>query len=330
MKKQHLIFLFLTIAVFIMPLFASAQNNATYLEKFKNLAIGKRWGLRHFIEKYPIKNDKEKKKILIENKKVIQIDGKEWVIDTLINVHDCQQEFLDLRTNNTFASTNVENGGTWSLDNDNQVVFRKGNGAIYLKADIAFVNEDSLVLIDNSNPDDIFTQIFKICNLNDTTFVDSREVYKIWNVWGVIGGYQRWEQNGVVELGITRWRQLEWNRVIYAFSANLEIDPINAMHGTSLNLWTEDRYFAYGIAATAHSDFKDFFVGIKPMAGFSFNRLFSNSGYTAHVMYAYNFNLGENSSEFVNRHSITARLSVPFFRSFRNVIRKPDQENDYN
>ncbi|SFE58975.1 hypothetical protein [Thermoflexibacter ruber] len=333
MRKPHFIFsLIVAFALFLFTLsfpitLSFAQSN---VEKFKNLAVGKHWGMRYFIEKYPVKNEKESRKILAEGKKIIPLDGKPFVIDTLIRVYDCLQEYLQLRANNTFASTNVEEGGTWATEGTDRIIFRKRNGAKYISANISFVSEDSLVLIDEENPNDVFIQIFKVCKDNDSTFIDSREVYKVWNIWGIIGGYQRWEQNGLIELGLTRWKQFEWNRVIYAFSANVEIDPINSMHGASVNLWTEDKFFAYGIAATAHSDFKDFFVGIKPMAGFSFNRLFSNSGYTVHALYGYNFNLGEKSSDFVNRHSITVRLNVPFFRSFKNVIRKPDQENDYN
>ncbi len=320
-------FILFSLILFSYPTISFAQTN---VEKFKNLAVGRHWGLRYFIEKYPVKNEKESKKILAEGKKIVQVEGKPFVIDTLIRVHDCLQEYLELRTNNTFSSTNVEQGGTWATEGNDRITFRKGNGAKYMSANIGFVSEDSLVLVDDDNPNDVFIQIFKVCSPDDTTFMDSREIYKVWNIWGAIGGYQRWEQNGLVEVGLTRWRQFEWNRVIYALSANVEIDLINAMHGASLNLWAEDKFFAYGIAATAHSDFKDFFVGIKPMAGLSFNRLFSNSGYTVHALYAYNFNLGEKSSDFVNRHSITVRLSVPFLRSFKNVIRKPDQENDYN
>ncbi len=322
MKKSVFLFLFL-----LLSQFSFSQSTQ---ESFKKSAVGKRWGLRYFVEKYPLKNNKDAVKIISEGKTIIETDGRQVVIDTLIRVHDCQQEYLELRTNNTFESTNVEDGGTWSFTGDKEITFRKANGAKYMKAMVDFVGEDSLILIDNENPADIFTQVFKVCALNDTTFVDSREVYKVWNIWGVTAGYQWWETNGLVELGITRWRQFEWNRAIYAFSANVEIDPINSMHGASINLWSEDKFFAYGIAATTHTNFKDAFVGIKPMVGLSLNRLFSNSGYTAHFMYAYNFNIGEKSSEFVNRHSVTFRFNVPFKRSFRNVIRKNDQENDNN
>lgn len=300
-------------------------------EDFQKRAVGKRWGLRYFIEKYPVKTDKEVKNALKEEKTVAtDADGRQVVIDTLIKVHDCQQEYLDLRNNNTFTSTNVENGGTWSFTNTNEITFRKANGAKYMKTKVNFVSEDSLILVDDENPNDIFVQVFKVCALNDTTFADSREVYKIWNIWGVTGGVQWWETNTLLELGLTRWRQFEWNRAIYAFSANVEIDPVNGMHGASLNLWSEDKFFAYGIAATTHTDFKSTFIGVKPLLGLSLNRLFSNSGYTVHAIYGYNFNIGTNQSDFVNRHSITVRFNLPFKRTFRNVIRKPDQENDYN
>jgi hypothetical protein len=300
-------------------------------DDFQKNAVGRRWGLRYFIEKYPVKTEKEMRSALKEQKTVVtDTDGKQAVIDTLIKVHDCQQEFLELRNNNTFSSTNVEDGGTWSFTSNNEITFRKANGAKYMKTKVNFASADSLILVDDENPNDIFIQVFKVCALNDTTFADSREVYKIWNIWGVTGGVQWWEQNTLLELGITRWRQFEWNRAIYAFSANLEIDPVNGMHGASLNLWSEDKFFAYGIAATTHTDFKNTFVGIKPLLGLSLNRLFSNSGYTIHALYGYNFNIGSNQSDFVNRHSITVRFNLPFKRTFRNVVRKADQENDYN
>lgn len=319
MKKICLLSLFL-----ILCHFSIAQ---TVQENFKKFAIGKRWGLRHFIEKYPLKSSKDARKVS-EGMVTTDTDGRQIVIDTLINVHDCQQEYLDLRTDGSFASTNVENGGTWSFATDNQITFRKGNGSKYMTVEVNYLSEDSLVLVDKENLNDIFIQVFKVCALNDTTFADSREIYKIWNIWGITGGYQWWEKNGLIEIGITRWRQFEWNKVIYAFSANIEIDPVNAMHGASLNLWSEDKFLAYGISATTHSDFKNTFAGIKPMVGISFNRLFSNSGYTAHAMYAYNYNIGEKSSDFVNRHSITFRINLPFKRRSRDVIRKPNQDDD--
>jgi len=304
--------------------FASAQNMQ---ETFKKVAVGKRWGLRHFIEKYPLRSNKDAAKI--GNAKIItDSEGRKIVVDTLISTHDCQQDYLDLRTDGTFASTNVEQGGTWAFVSDNQITFRKANGAKHTTVSVSYASEDSLILTDSDNPNDIFIQIFKVCGLDDKTFADNRQIYKIWDIWGITGGYQWWEQNGLVEVGITRWRQFEWNRVIYAFSANLEIDPKNGMHGASLNLWSEDNFFAYGIAATTHSNFKDTFIGIKPMVGFSFNRLFSNSGYTAHVIYGYNFNIGNKSSDFVNRHSVTFRINLPFKRQSRDVVREANQDDD--
>ena len=115
----------------------------------------------------------------------------------------------------------------------------------------------------------------------------------------------------------------EWDNNFYAVSLNGEIGK--NLYGVSLNAWAED-LMAYGVGVSAYNDTKDWYFGIKPMAGVSANRFLQNKGFTGHLMYSYNVLFGQKRSDYINRHAITLRVHIPL-KKYSYQVRKKILDN---
>lgn len=289
-----------------------AQN-----KDLKDKLVAKRWGLSYFIEQ----------------------NGA--LYDTLIRVHDCQNEYIEITANGKFLSTDLRKEGTWQLNND-VLTLKKQGGGIYKNLVITRLTEDSLIVTDKKRKsDDVFIEVYRVCDINDTTFKDTREIKEVRKSWGLIAGVQQFKAT-YLELGIARTK-FEWNNVFYAMSLNLELAPwkngngTNFNYGTSINFWSEDIIF-YGVGAVgynyltknaANQDISNFAFGLRPMLGISAARILGNSNLTAHLYYSYNFFLTQNKLEYVNQHAITFRIFVPVLDSVQKVRRIVRQGVEY-
>jgi hypothetical protein len=198
----------------------SIAQNTTKNDNFKDKLTGKRWGLSYFIEQ----------------------NGN--LYDTLIRVHDCQNEYIEITENGKFLSTDVRKEGTWQLDGTT-LTLRKQGGGKYKTLIITKLTKDSLIVTDKKKKsDDVFIEVYKVCDINDTTFKDTREIKEVRKLWGLVAGFQYFRA-GYIDLGIVR-SKFEWNNTFYATSLNFELAPwknyqgTNINYGTSINFWTEE------------------------------------------------------------------------------------------
>jgi hypothetical protein len=281
----------------VCPQFTFAQNTNPDIQ---NLLLGKRWGLRYFIE---------------------QTNN---LYDTLIRVHDCQNEFIEITANGRFLSTDLRKEGRWSLNGD-LLKLRKSSGGKYKNVRIKYLTKDSLVLVDDEVVTDVFIETYKLCDLTDTTFIDTREIKEVRKSWGMTVGGQTF-RGTFVELGLAN-AKFEWNKVFYAAHAAIEAAPWQNNYGIAANVWSED-IALYGMGIVSYTDFKDAIVGFRPMLGLSANRLL-NQTWTAHIAYSYTFFLGLKKFDNINQHAITLRAYIPFSNSVKKVRRIIKQGVDY-
>ncbi len=277
---------------------AYAQN-----KDFKQLLVGKRWGLSLFIQK------------------------NANVYDTIFRVRDCQGEYIEITGDNRFLSTDLNKEGSWKLNGD-LLELRKSSGGKYKTLKIAYLSEDSLTLLDEgAKPtDDTFIETYKICGLDDNTFIDTREIKTIRKSWGITAGLQQF-QNSYFHLGIAN-AKFEWNNVFYAAGAGIETSTWSGHYGLNVNFWSED-IAVYGAGLVAITDFNKVVPGFRPMLGISSARLTHYDDFTIHLAYSYTFLLGSFKDNNINRHAINLRFYVPFGGSTRKVRRIIKDGADY-
>ncbi|MCS7018646.1 MAG: hypothetical protein RMJ87_00900 [Cytophagales bacterium] len=269
-------------------------------EKIREQLPGKRWALALYIVENPL--------------------GK----DTILRVHDCANEFLEVLPNGTFLSANVRKPGTWQVVNDSTVVFRKASGAKLMAAKVSYLTADSLVLIDFAKNKDAFIQTYNKCRANDTTFVDSRPEFRLLETWSVVAGGQYFRAS-FAELGIARGELAQWNQLLYSYGIHAEIAPWNNLYGLLVHGWIEDKRFLFGGAAGAYNDTHHTYVTFRPSLGFTAKQLLPK-GYSLHLAYGYNFIIGERRNDYINLHNVTLRLRIPFSKQERKVRRFENQE----
>jgi hypothetical protein len=315
MQKMPFFFFFIIFLVYSQ--ISVAQNN----DRFEKL-VGKRWGLSYFIEQ------------------------NANVYDTLLRGRNCNNEYMEITANGRFLSSDLDKEGTWTLK-DNTLLLKKASGLPYKLLTITKLTHDSLIVTDKKKKsDDVFIEVYKVCDINDTTFTDTREIKQINKNWGFVFGAQDFAKASVlgtalispyIELGISRSR-VEWNGVVYAASLNFETAPWRSIYGTSLNFWSED-FFFYGVGVTnyfyplqkslTNTETKNIF-GFRPMLGLSSARWLKEEGLTIHLIYSYNFFLGQNEIGTLNRHAIHLRCLVPIIKNkqaVRRIVR--EHGNDY-
>jgi hypothetical protein len=274
-----------------------AQN-----KDLKTELLGKRWGLSYFIEQ----------------------NGN--LYDTLIRVHDCQNEYIEITENGKFLSTDLEKEGTWQLNGDT-LYLRKQNGWVYKNLLISKVTKDSLIMTDKKRTsDDVFIEVYRVCDINDTTFKDTREIKEVRKSWGIIAGAQYFKA-AYIDIGLAR-SKFEWNNIFYAMSLNFELAPWQNHYGASVNFWSEGILF-YGVAAAGYiyqssnngQSTTNTAFAFRPMFGISAAKLLASTGMTAHLYYSYNFILGQGKLDYINQHAITLHAYLPFKSSVKKVRR---------
>lgn len=267
-----------------------AQN-----KDIRKLLVGKRWGLALFIQK----------------------NGN--LYDTVFRVRDCQNEYLEITSDDKFLSTDLKKEGTWKLEG-NLISLTKASGFRYKTLKIEYISEDSLALFDYGKDEkqDVFIETYKICGLEDKTFEDTREIKEIRKSWGFIAGVQQFD-NTYVQLGVANTK-FEWNNVFYAAGLIAEVAPWYNRYGLSANFWSED-IALYGAGLVSYTDFESIVVGFRPMVGLSAARLLQSEGLTAHLTYSYTVLFAEKKWEHINRHAITFRMYVPFKKTSKRVRR---------
>ncbi len=295
----------------LLILFGNFSLSVAQNKDLKDKLVAKRWGLSYFIEQ----------------------NGA--LYDTLIRVHDCQNEYIEITPNGKFLSTDLRKEGTWQLNND-VLILKKQGGGIYKNLVITRLTEDSLIVTDKKRKsDDVFIEVYRVCDINDTTFKDTREIKEVRKSWGLIAGIQQFKAT-YIELGIARTK-FEWNNVFYAMSLNFELAPWKSHYGTSINFWSEDILF-YGVGAAgyfyqtkdvANQDVINAVFAFRPMLGLSAARFLSSSGFTAHVYYSYNFVLGQGKLDYINQHMITLHGFIPFGSTKQKVRRIVRQGVEY-
>ncbi|MCS6967977.1 MAG: hypothetical protein RMJ44_03895 [Cytophagales bacterium] len=271
------------------------------------------------------------------NQKLIRelLPGKRWALalyiadtplgrDTILRVHDCANEFLEVLPNGSFISSNLRKPGTWQIIDDSTVLFKKSSGATIMTARISYLSPDSLVIIDFVKNKDIFIQTFNLCRPNDVTFEDSRPEFTILETWSLVAGGQYF-QSGLADIGIARGELTTWNKILYSYGAHLELAPWNSIYGLIANGWLEDKRFFYGGAVGTYYDVKNIFPFFRPSLGITAKQ-FMPEGYSLHLAYGYNFIIGQKRNSNINLHHISIRLRIPFSRQERKVRRLPTQE----
>lgn len=306
----------ITSFIFILSLLGFLHQSFAQNNDVLSKLVGKRWGLSYFIEQ------------------------NANLYDTLIRVHDCQNEFIEITANGRFLTTDLEKEGTWTL-NGETLTLKKGSGSKYKTLTITKLTNDTLIMTDKKKKsDDVFIEVYKVCDINDTTFIDTREIKEIRRSWSVIAGGQYFKAP-FAELGLVRNRY-EWNNVLYAASLNLELAPWNSHYGASLNFWSED-ILLYGAGVVGYvyeAKIKDVSskeivsnesaLGVRPMLGLSLARLLHPYGMTAHLAYSYTFFLGEGKKlDKLNQHAISLRVMIPFYNSKQKVRRIVKQDVEY-
>jgi hypothetical protein len=263
------------------------------------------------------------------------LPGKRWALalyivesslgaDTILRVHDCANEFLEVMPNGTFLSSNLRKAGTWQIVDDSTVLFKKPSGAKLMLAKINYLTADSLAITDFAKNKDAFIQTFNKCRADDVTFVDSRPEFSLLETWSVIAGAQYF-RSGFAELGIARGDLTLWNNLLYSYGAHLELAPWNNIYGLMAHGWIEDKRLLFGAAAGAYNDTQNTYIAFRPSFGFTAKQLLPK-GYSLHLAYGYNFILSEQRNNNINLHTISLRLRIPFSKHERKVRRFENQE----
>lgn len=286
-----------TIVLTIVSLSTSAQINK---QKINELLPGKRWALALYI---------------VQNS---------LGADTILRVHDCANEFLEVMPNGTFLSSNLRKAGTWRIVDDSTVLFKKPSGTKLMLAKINYLTADSLAITDYAKNKDAFVQTFNKCKADDATFVDSRPEFSLLETWSVIAGAQYF-RSGFAELGIARGDLTLWNSLLYSYGAHLELAPWNNIYGLMAHGWIEDKRLLFGGAVGAYNDTQNTYIAFRPSLGFTAKQLLPK-GYSLHLAYGYNFILGEQRNNNINLHNISLRMRIPFSKQERKVRRFENQE----
>ncbi|WP_448518616.1 hypothetical protein [Rhodoflexus sp.] len=269
-------------------------------QKIKELLPGKRWALALYIVESSL--------------------GR----DTILRVHDCANEFLEVLPNGSYISSNLRKPGTWQVVDDSTVLFKKPSGAKLMMAKINYLTADSLVITDFAKNKDAFIQTFNKCRADDATFVDSRPEFSLLESWSLIAGAQYFRA-GLAEIGIAKGDLTLWNSILYSYGAHLELAPQNNIYGLLAHGWIEDKRFLFGAAAGAYYDTQNIFPVFRPSLGLTAKQWLPK-GYSLHLAYGYNFILSERRNENINLHNITLRLRIPFSKTERKVRRFESQE----
>jgi hypothetical protein len=262
-------------------------------QDLQKLITGKRWGLSLFIQK----------------------NGN--LYDTIFRVRDCQNEFIEITNDGKFLSTDLNKEGKWQIEGKQLVLKKQGNWH-YKTLEIAYISEDSLALFDygKGKNQDIFIETYKICGLEDKTFLDTREIKTVRKSWGLVGGVQQFNNTYAV-LGVAK-AKFEWNNVFYAAGILTELAPWHEHYGLNLNFWSED-ILVYGASVVGFTNFSKMAVGFRPMLGFSTARLTHKNNFTLHLTYSYTLLFSEDKWDKINRHAIALRMYIPTFGSKKEV-----------
>lgn len=282
---------------FIVSFAAQAQVNQ---QKIRELLPGKRWALALYIVESSL--------------------GR----DTILRVHDCANEFLEVLPNGTYLSSNLRKPGTWQITDDSTVLFKKPSGAKLMSARINYLTTDSLVITDFAKNKDAFIQTFNKCRADDATFVDSRPEFSLLETWSVVAGAQYFRA-GFAEIGIAKGDLTLWNSILYSYGAHLELAPWSNVYGLLAHGWIEDKRFIFGGAAGAYYDTQHIYPIFRPSLGVTAKQWLPK-GYSVHLAYGYNFIVGERRNDNINLHNITLRLRMPFSKTERKVRRFENQE----
>jgi hypothetical protein len=273
-------------------------------QKIKDLMVGKRWGLSLYITQTPLRND------------------------TLFRTRNCSEEFLELFPDGSFESPDLNKLGRWEILNDSMVLFRGSGGARLRQVVVNHLSVDSLVTTDwgltNKRGRDAFIETFRVCQLTDKNFFDTRESFTITDTWGLNLGFQQFRAS-FAEVGIGRGIFGRKGRVVMPM-LNLELAPWQGVYGLVPSVMVEDKVFTYGLALAGYIDSGKQYYRLRPMAGFTLKRLFGAAGYTTQLFYGYNVSLGENTNDRINLHSINLRIHLPLSRRTRTGKFSPDEE----
>jgi len=292
---------YIRLLAFLLPLvFSFAAKAQMNRQKINELLPGKRWALALYIVQSSLG------------------------ADTILRVHDCANEFLEVMSNGTFISSNLRKAGTWQIVDDSTVLFKKPSGAKLMLARINYLTADSLVITDFAKNKDAFVQTFNKCRADDATFVDSRPEFSLLETWSVVAGAQYF-RSGLAEIGIARGDLTFWNSLLYSYGAHVEFAPWNNLYGLMVHGWIEDKRFLFGGAIGAYNDTQNIYVVFRPSLGLTAKQLLPK-GYSLHLAYGYNFIISERRNDNINLHNLSLRLRVPFSKRERKVRRLENQE----
>ncbi len=244
--------------------------------------------------------------------------------DTLLLVRDCANEYYEFLPDGTLVSSYLERDGTWTIQKDSILIFRRNNHKIFKKSIVQYYSEDSIMLRDEGK-NQYFLEVYERCLPTDSTYVDNREIYQEFKTRSlVVGGSYLTIPTAEIGFALTR---LNWNNTIYGNSIHIELAPQENVYGISLNTWWDGKFLAYGLAGTAHTDNGKILFGVRPMLGLTAQRLFNRtnrSGISCHLMYGYTmlFSNDDTFERTMNRDAVHLRFVIPFQKSDPQIVRK--------
>jgi hypothetical protein len=252
---------------------------------------------------------------------VIEQLGNQY--DTLLKIHDCQNEFIEFFGNSSFISPTIRTEGKWKIEQDSILQLTYRSGRKYKTAFIQHLSKDSLTVRIQDDARHAFIEIYTSCGLNDTTYIDSRQEYSEIQGVGIMTG-ALYSKVPYLELGIAK-SKLNWNNVFFGVAGSIEVAPFQNMYGLSSYIWSE-RTLMYGVGAVAYTNFEEMWFGMRPMVGLSGLRWLQNSYSTLHLAYGYTFLFGEKNAPNINQHNFILRMYIPIQKRTKYVRKLVNQD----
>lgn len=280
----------LLLAGFVLPFFLSAQT-------LRDQLAGERWGLEHMIQPYEARQ----------------------ISDTLFSAIDCQNEFLELREDNTYTlrAQDKRYNGTWEVSADSMLYLKKKNDKPRTLMRVMTASRERLKVVEIFKGQTFIYDYFRCTEANQDRSEDTRQSFEVTRFTGITTGIHAVDQS--VEVGLA-WGKVNWDKLFWATGPSLEFAPWNDLYGASWGFWS-NKGFAVGLHLNAFTDLETVQLGLEPGIGFGLPFLGERGRY-AQIVYSYNFLFLDDQTEplpQIARHNISLRMVWPFRREVYQV-----------